>query len=184
MIWTTQAPIMEGWYWFSEPDGSDERIVPGAGLFALEETAPWFYQAYFMRKWRHSLLTKQKAFPEHQYFEMSELKQHLRGLTESMVLRHTDFKSLQQYLDGYSIAIDAMQAMQIPATILTSRDDPVIPVTSFEQLELPPIIELDIAAYGGHCGFIRGPDMTSFTDDYIACRFNAVAAIAEAAASS
>lgn len=159
-------------------------IDPGAGLFALEETAPWFYQAYFMRKWRHSLLTKQKAFPEHQYFEMSELKQHLRGLTESMVLRHTDFKSLQQYLDGYSIAIDAMQAMQIPATILTSRDDPVIPVASFEQLELPPIIELDIAAYGGHCGFIRGPDMTSFTDDYIACRFNAVAAIAEAAASS
>ena len=27
MIWTTQAPTMEGWYWFSEPDGSDERIV-------------------------------------------------------------------------------------------------------------------------------------------------------------
>jgi hypothetical protein len=27
MVWTTQAPIMEGWYWFSELDGSDERIV-------------------------------------------------------------------------------------------------------------------------------------------------------------
>lgn len=27
MIWTTQAPSMEGWYWFSEPDGSDERVV-------------------------------------------------------------------------------------------------------------------------------------------------------------
>jgi len=27
MIWTTLAPILEGWYWFSEPDGSDERIV-------------------------------------------------------------------------------------------------------------------------------------------------------------
>ena len=22
MIWTTQAPILEGWYWFSEPDGA------------------------------------------------------------------------------------------------------------------------------------------------------------------
>jgi len=27
VIWSTQAPTMEGWYWFSELDGSDERIV-------------------------------------------------------------------------------------------------------------------------------------------------------------
>ena len=27
MIWTTQAPAHEGWYWFSELDGSGERIV-------------------------------------------------------------------------------------------------------------------------------------------------------------
>ncbi|MEW9625152.1 YheT family hydrolase [Rhodanobacter geophilus] len=150
-------------------------IDPTEGLFSLEESAPWFYQAYFMHKWRHSLLAKQKAFPQHRYFEMSELKQDLRGLTESLVRRHTDFNSLQQYLDGYSVAGDALRAMQIPATILTARDDPVIPVGAFEQLRLPPNVELDIAEYGGHCGFIRGRDMTSFTDDYIAARFNAVA---------
>jgi len=150
-------------------------IDPGEGLFSLEEEAPWFYQAYFMRKWRHSLLAKQKAFPQHQYFEMSELKQHLRGLTESLVKRHTDFTSLQQYLDGYSVAGDIMQAIRIPATILTAKDDPVIPVGSFEKLELPANVELDIAAHGGHCGFIRGRGMTSYTDDYIAARFNAIA---------
>src|SRR6185437_15607874 len=113
-------------------------IDPAAGLFSLEESAPWFYQAYFMHKWRHSLLAKQKAFPQHRYFEMSELKQNLRGLTESLVRRHTDFGSLQQYLDGYSVAADALMAMQIPATILTARDDPVIPVGAFEQLRLHP----------------------------------------------
>jgi predicted alpha/beta-fold hydrolase len=150
-------------------------IDPAVGMFSLEESAPWFYQAYFMRKWRHSLLLKQQAFPQHRYFEMSELKQHLRGLTEALVLRHTDFKSLQQYLDGYSVAGDTMQAMQIPATILTAKNDPVIPVASFEKLELPPNVELDIATYGGHCGFIRDWGMTSFTDDYIAARFNALA---------
>ncbi|MEO6926889.1 MAG: alpha/beta fold hydrolase [Rhodanobacter sp.] len=150
-------------------------VDPAVGLFSLEESAPWFYQAYFMRKWRHSLLLKQKAFPQHQYFEMSELKKHLRGLTEALVLRHTDFKSLQQYLDGYSVAGDAMQAMQIPATILTSRDDPVIPVDSFAKLELPSNVELDLANFGGHCGFIRDWSMVSFTDDYIAARFNALA---------
>jgi predicted alpha/beta-fold hydrolase len=39
----------------------------------------------------------------------------------------------------------------------------------------PPCVELDIAPHGGHCGFIRGMDMTSFTDEYIAARFNALA---------
>ena len=69
----------------------------------------------------------------------------------------------------------ALTQMQIPATILTARDDPVIPVDAFEKLELPSNVELDIAAYGGHCGFIRGWDMTSFCDDYIGARFNAIA---------
>jgi predicted alpha/beta-fold hydrolase len=151
-------------------------IDPGEGLFSLEEKAPWFYRAYFMHKWRRSLKAKQAAFPQQQYFELAELDQDLRGLTEALVVRHTDFDSLQAYLDGYSVADSALKAMQIPATILTARDDPVIPVGAFERLDLPTNIELDIAEFGGHCGFIRGMDMTSFTDDYIAARFNAVAA--------
>jgi predicted alpha/beta-fold hydrolase len=42
-------------------------------------------------------------------------------------------------------------------------------------LQVPANVELDIADHGGHCGFIRGYGMTSFTDDYIAQRFNAIA---------
>jgi predicted alpha/beta-fold hydrolase len=150
-------------------------VDPAEGLFSLEQQAPWFYQAYFMQKWRQSLRIKQSLFPQQTYFELAELKQNLRGLTESLVLRHTDFGSLEAYLDGYSVAGDALAAMQIPATIVTARDDPVIPVNAFERLKLPANVELDIARYGGHCGFIRGWDMTSFTDDYIAARFNAIA---------
>jgi predicted alpha/beta-fold hydrolase len=153
-------------------------IDPSEGLYALERGAPWFYRAYFMHKWRRSLRTKQAMFPQHHYFEMAELKQGLRGLTEALVKRHTDFASLQQYLDGYSIAGDALRSMQIPACILAARDDPVIPAHSFDELRLPPNIELDMAPYGGHCGFIRDHGLTSFSDDYIAARFNAVAAAA------
>jgi predicted alpha/beta-fold hydrolase len=99
----------------------------------------------------------------------------MRELTASLVLRHTDFGSLEAYLDGYSIAGDRLMNMHVPATILTSSDDPVIPIGAFHALRLPPNIELDIASYGGHCGFIRDFSMTSFTDDYIAARFDAIA---------
>lgn len=150
-------------------------IDPAEGLFSLESEAPWFYNAYFMHKWRRSLRLKQEAFPQQTYFELDELKQNMRDLTSSLVLRHTDFGSLEAYLDGYSVAGDRLRGLHIPATILTSRDDPVIPVSAFHELRLPPNIELDISNYGGHCGFIRDFSMTSFTDDYIAARFNAIA---------
>ena len=151
-------------------------IDPGAGMYALEKRSSWMYQAYFLHKWRRSLQAKQKAFPQHQYFALDELRQNLRGLTAAMVSRHTDFQSLEQYLDGYSVVGSALQTLQIPGCILAASDDPVIPVSDFHALQLPANMELDIAPFGGHCAFIRDFGMTSFTDDYIAERFNASAA--------
>ncbi|HEY4292783.1 YheT family hydrolase [Luteibacter sp.] len=149
-------------------------VDPSEGLFSLESEAPWFYQAYFMQKWRRSLRLKQQAFPHQTYFELDELRQNMRDLTRSLVLRHTDFGSLEAYLDGYSVAGDRLMDLHLPATILTSRDDPVIPVGAFDQLRVPPNVELDIANYGGHCGFIGDYGMNSFTDDYIAARFDVI----------
>jgi predicted alpha/beta-fold hydrolase len=144
-------------------------VSPAAGLFGLE-SGPWFYQRYFLYKWRRSLRRKRAAFPEVDWFTPQELAGNLRDLTRALVLRHTRFGSLEAYLDGYSIAGDRLRGLRVPATILTAADDPVIPVADFHALELPPQVELDIAAHGGHCGFIRDLSLRSFTEDYIAER--------------
>lgn len=141
-------------------------ISPHAGLFALEN-APWFYQKYFLRKWRGSLKRKQQLFPDREMFTREELGGDLRALTRSLVIRHTDFGTLEDYLDGYSIAGDALAGLRIPAIILTAADDPVIPIADFRALRLPACAELDIADHGGHCGFIRDASLRSWTDDYI-----------------
>ena len=113
--------------------------------------------------------------PGEYFLESAPIGANLGRKTIPLVVRHTDFGSLQAYLDGYSVAGDALAGLQVPATILTARDDPVIPVGAFERLQLPPTVELDIAPYGGHCGFIGASGTGSFTDNYIAARFNAVA---------
>jgi predicted alpha/beta-fold hydrolase len=102
-------------------------VSPASGLFGIE-SGPGFYQRYFLRKWTRSLRAKQALFPETELFSREELDNDLRGLTRALVLRHTDFGSLESYLDGYSIADDALATLSVPATILTSADDPVIPV--------------------------------------------------------
>jgi predicted alpha/beta-fold hydrolase len=144
-------------------------VSPESGLFGLEN-GPRFYQQYFLRKWTRSLRAKQALFPDSELFSNEELEDDLRGLTRSLVLRHTDFGSLENYLDGYSIAGAALSTLRVPATILTSDDDPVIPIADFRALKLPPQVELDIAQYGGHCGFIVDFSLRSFTEDYIAER--------------
>jgi len=154
-------------------------ISPASGLFGLEN-GPRFYQQYFLYKWTRSLRAKQALFPDTELFSREELDDDLRGLTQSLVLRHTSFGSLESYLNGYSIEGDRLATLRVPATILTSADDPVIPIEDFRKLKLPPNVELDIAAHGGHCAFIRDFSLRSFTEDYIAERMLARATVSGA----
>ena len=146
-------------------------ISPRDAMNAIEQ-APWFYEAYFLRKWRRSLGLKQQAFPSEPLFDAKDLRGNLREMTRALVLRHTSFATLDDYFDGYSIAGDRLSAMQVPTSVLTSVDDPIIPVADFRQLSLPACVELDIAPGGGHCGFIRDLSLTSWTEDYIADRMS------------
>lgn len=145
-------------------------ISPQRGMLALEQ-APWFYHAYFMRKWRASLLRKQRLFPELYRFSRAELSGSMRALTGVLVERHTDFGSLDAYLSGYSVAGERLAELQVPATILTAADDPVIPVQDFRELRLAAQTELRIAENGGHCGFLHDLRMRSFAEDFVAAAF-------------
>lgn len=149
-------------------------IHPPAILEAIER-APWFYHAYFMRKWRESLRRKQALYPQSARFAANELNYSMRELTRTMVERHTDFGTLDAYLQGYSIAGDRLADLSVPATLLTAADDPIIPVAGFLELKLSPTTELDIAPAGGHCGFIRDFTLRSWTEDYIAEKLGRVA---------
>lgn len=149
-------------------------ISPAAGLAAIERS-PWFYEAYFLRKWRASLLRKARAFPGSFDFSDWQPQQGIRALTRKLVERYTDFDSLERYLDGYSIAGDRLAALQVPASILTAADDPIIPVEDFRSLQLSPLARLEIAPHGGHCGFLPGLRGRSYAEDFIASEFLAEA---------
>jgi len=144
-------------------------INPHSGLFQLEH-APRMYHDYFMWKWRRSLRAKQRAFADAELFTRHDLRGSLRTLTEALVLRHTDFGSLDNYLDGYSVAGDRLAGLIVPTSILASRDDPVCPAGDLAEATLPASVELTVTERGGHCGFIRDWRLASFAEDFIAQR--------------
>ena len=145
-------------------------ISPAAGIKAIEDAGLW-YQYYFLRKWRRSLRAKQTHYPHLYDAALWQQQAGLRELTKRLVESLTDFSSVEDYLDGYSIVGDHLSAMAVPATIVTSADDPVIPEADFHQLKLAPQTELLIQPHGGHCGFVDKFAGSSWISAYLARRF-------------
>ena len=147
-------------------------LDPSRTMDAMEHGLP-LYMWYFERKWRESLARKRALFPTQHDFDDRVLGLRMRPLTQWMVERHTQFASLDRYFDGYSIAGDRLAALCVPASILMSADDPVIPVAGFHDLRLPSGAHLEIAAHGGHCGFLENWRGDGFAERWVADRLDA-----------
>ena len=142
-------------------------LDPARTMQQMEDGLP-LYLRYFEHKWRRSLARKRALFPQAHGFEDHVLQLRLRALTEWMVLRHTDFATIDDYFEGYSIANGRLQALQVPADVLMAADDPVIPLHEFERIATFPNITLELAAHGGHCGFIESARLDGYAEGWIA----------------
>ena len=141
-------------------------ITPGHVLDALED-GPAIYHRYFVRKWQRSLALKQACYPDlYDFTEWFKIP-GLRGQTEFLVDRYTDYKTVDDYLDGYALHTDRLASMETPATIITSRDDPVIRYQDFEHLKLPQTVTLKVTEHGGHCGFLQDWKLNSWIESFI-----------------
>jgi uncharacterized protein len=138
-------------------------LVPKQSLAAIEQ-APWFYQAYFLMKWRASLQIKQKHFSNRYDFQ-SWRGLNIRETTEALIGKYTDFPSVDDYLDGYAVGPDRLQSLTTPALIVAAKDDPVIPVADFFELKRHPNTRLEVLEHGGHCGFLQNLKFESFMEE-------------------
>ena len=144
-------------------------LDPALTMLQMERGLP-LYLRHFEAKWRRSLQRKRQLFPDTHDFDDATLKLRMRELTRWMVSRHTDFADLDAYFDGYSIAGDRLAALQVPADILMSEDDPVIPLAEFRALALPASARLEVARWGGHCGFLDSAALTGYSERWVAAR--------------
>ena len=78
------------------------------------------------------------------------------------MLKYSEFNSAAEYFKAYSLLKDSLKDLPVPTTIITAKDDPIIPVEDFYQLELNHRTDLVIHAFGGHNGFIDGFSLKSW----------------------
>ena len=144
-------------------------LDPARTMDAME-AGPALYMRYFEHKWRRSLARKRALFPQVHGFGDDVLRLRLRALTAWMVAHDTGFPHLDAYFDGYSIASDRLLALPLPADVLMAQDDPVIPADEFQRIAGYPNIALELAAHGGHCGFIEGASLDGYAERWVVDR--------------
>jgi len=127
-------------------------LDPRTTLGALESGWP-LYRRYFIRKWRRSLYRKQHAWPgEYDFARLPRLRT-LTVMTRELVLRHTAYRSLEEYFEGYAITGPVLRELRVPSRVLISRDDPIIPARDLPRLHDSPMLSVTLTRHGGHCGF-------------------------------
>ena len=79
----------------------------------------------------------------------------LRNPSESALARFCGFAGADDYYRRSS-AGQLLAQIRRPCLILTSQDDPFVPISSFSNpaIRENPYIELVVARHGGHCAFI------------------------------
>jgi uncharacterized protein len=132
------------------------------------------YQQYFVRRWARSLRGKQRAWPRDFDFERLLRSRSLRQMTADLVAEHTEFAGIDAYLDGYAITGARLSTLAVPARILTSADDPIIPIDDLSRLAEPPLLKITRTDFGGHCGFHGRFTGASFADLYLLSQFTAL----------
>jgi predicted alpha/beta-fold hydrolase len=127
---------------------------------------------YFLKKWLQSLKKKQQLFPDVYDFAPVMPLKTIQAVTDILLENYSDFNSSVQYFREYSLLKDAVKDLAVDTTIITARDDPIIPVEDFYQLELNERTNLSIHDFGGHNGFIDGFFLKSWYEQRLADLFD------------
>ena len=115
-----------------------------------------FILSYFIRKWKKSLALKQRIFSEHYDFNDILQQASIRKMTEMLLERYSTYPDALTYFRAYGIYGDDPAGIQLPTTIITAADDPIIPIGDFYSLKTAASTDLMVLPNGGHNGFIEG----------------------------
>jgi predicted alpha/beta-fold hydrolase len=139
-------------------------LDPLRTMNALENGSQIYHQ-YFLRRWKRSLAIKLEHFPELGYGDSLLNMQTLGEMNEYFVPHHTGFNDPKSYYNAYALTGDVLADLSVPAHIILSQDDPMIPADDLEKLAGSEYLTIEAPRYGGHCGFLKNWRLHGWIDE-------------------
>lgn len=132
-------------------------VAPPIDLLAcaqhLRRGANRFIDQTFMRRLHADLQRRRRAVAGLHDRRLRPLPARLFQFDDQFTAPLIGFSGAEEYYTCCSSA-PLLHRVRVPTLLLTSADDPVIPVRMFERYPLSSAIHLHITSHGGHVGFI------------------------------
>lgn len=110
------------------------------------------YEDNFIRDLSLEARLRQRYFPDLPPLRFPR-RMTMRLFDDLYTAPRSGFADAHDYYSRASCA-SIIPHIAVPTLILTARDDPFIAVEPFEQLKVPPHIQVRIVRHGGHIGFV------------------------------
>jgi len=130
-------------------------------------TGFFIYEQYFVKKWKRSLFKKLQYFKDYDYGKPLKKLKTLDQMNAFFILGYTDFNTIEDYFNAYSVLDDGLSQLAIPTTIISSEDDPMIPSSQLARLFKSEWLHFELQSKGGHCAFIKNWKLESWATDRI-----------------
>ncbi|MCE9597836.1 MAG: alpha/beta fold hydrolase [Spirochaetia bacterium] len=143
----TRFPNLAGVFAISAP------LDPYKSTAAMDEHK--LLGLHLRKQWWRSLDKKDRLFPG--YFRFKELRgeKSILRLTERLLQTHSDFQTLEDYFETYTLTDSFFKTIKVPAYLLTAIDDPIIPPEEYHRIKTRPGLEIEFTDHGGHVGFLN-----------------------------
>jgi len=111
------------------------------------------YKRYFLSLLVQHIEQQREALPDSPLAHFSGNPKSIWEFDDTFTAQVCGFGTAENYYRACSSS-GFIPGIRLPALILASRDDPLIPVEPFQKLKLSSTTELAITNGGGHLGFI------------------------------
>lgn len=127
----------------------------------------WLYRRYFLKKWTASLRKKQALYPDIYDFNHIMSERKVLSITSKLIPIHSKYPDMETYFKAYRVDPHDLEYCPVPISLITSRDDGIIPVEDIKTLTLNDNAQLIIHDHGGHNGFFQSLTGPTWYDDYM-----------------
>jgi len=112
-----------------------------------------FYDKFFVRLLWKQIVDRWRLFPELAPKIIPRRPRRLRDIDEMVIAPSGGFESADDYYQKTSPG-PKLAAIRQPVTLLTSEDDPVVPIEPLLKLPISSSVKVITTSRGGHLGFL------------------------------
>lgn len=131
-------------------------IDPELCVRALERPINRLYEHHFVSRLKRRLAKKARLYPTRYSTVPLGRITRLREIDHAYTAPDAGYQNAEEYYDGAG-ARHVIGRIRIPTLILSSQDDPFVPVSIFSTAAVRdnPWVQVWSPEHGGHCGFIQ-----------------------------